>query len=140
MSQENVELLRRLIETFNRGDVEGALAIADAPPEFEFVPSGVLIPDLSGVLRGPEGLRRLVEVFWGEFDDPRIEVHELIDAGDQVFASVTFRGRGKQSGAETGWDAWGVWTVRDGRMVRFQGFTDRDPALEAAGLRDEVGS
>src|SRR4029450_8875296 len=124
MPEENVELLRRLIETFNRGDVEGALAIADAPPEFEFVPSGVLIPDLSGVLRGPEGVRRLVGVCWGALHAPRIEVHELIDAGDQVFASVTFRGRGKQSGAETGWDAWGVWTVRDGRMVRFQGFTD----------------
>jgi uncharacterized protein len=136
MSEENVELLRRFIETFNRGDVEGALALADAPPEFEFVPSGVLIPDLSGVQRGPEGLRRLVEVFWGEFDDPRIEVHELIDAGDQVFVSATFWGRGRQSGAETSWDAWGVWTVRDGRMVRFQGFTDRDPALEAAGLSE----
>ena len=134
MSQENVELLRRFIEAFNRGDLEGALALADAPSEFEFVPSGVLIPDLSGVLRGPEGLRRLAEVFWGEFDDPRIEVQELTDAGDQVFVSFTFRGRGKQSGAETSWDTWGVWTVRDGRLVRFLGFTDRDPALEAAGL------
>jgi uncharacterized protein len=136
MSQENVELVRQLIEALNRGDLEAALALADAPPEFEFVPSGVLIPDLSGVLRGPEGLRRLVEVFWSGFDDLGIEVHELVDARDQVFASFTFWGRGKQSGAETSWDAWGVWTVRDGRMLRFQGFTDRDPALEAAGLSE----
>ena len=55
MSQENVELLRRFIEAFNRGDLEAALALADAPPEFEFVPSGVLIPDLASVQRGPEG-------------------------------------------------------------------------------------
>ncbi len=75
-------------------------------------------------------------MFWGEFDDPYIEVHELIDAGAQVFASVTFRGRGKQSGAETSWDLWAVWTVRDGRLVRFRGFTDRDAALEAAGLQE----
>jgi uncharacterized protein len=136
MSQENVELLRRFIESFNRGDIEGAIALVDPPPEFEFVLSGLLIPDLMAVQRGPEGMMRAVEVFWGEFDDPHVEVHELIDAGDQVFVSATFRGRGKRSGAETSWELWGVWTMRDGRMVRWQGFTDRDAALEAAGLRE----
>jgi hypothetical protein len=30
-----------------------------------------------------------------------------------------------------------VWTVRDGRLVRWLGFTDRDAALEAAGLSGE---
>jgi ketosteroid isomerase-like protein len=133
MPEENVELLRRLIETFNRGDVEGALAIADAPPEFEFVPSGVLIPDLSGV-RGPEELRRGLE-FWDQFDEPRFDVHELIDAGDQV-VPASLRGRGKQSGAEMGWDVWAVWTVREGRFVRWETFPDRDAALEAAGLSE----
>jgi uncharacterized protein len=136
MSQENVELVRRVFEAINRGDIEGAVALADPPSDFEFVPSGVLIPDLASVQRGAEGLRRVAEVFWGEFDDPQVEIHELIDAGDQVFVSATFRGRGKQSGAETSWDVWMVWTVRDRRMVRFQGFTDGDAALEAAGLSE----
>ena len=80
MSEENVEFVGRGIEAINRGDIEGALALADPPPEFEFVPSGVLIPDLAGVQRGPEGFRRLLEVFLGAFDDAHIEVHELIDA------------------------------------------------------------
>jgi ketosteroid isomerase-like protein len=31
---------------------------------------------------------------------------------------------------------WSVWTVRDGRVVRWQGFADRDAALEAVGLRE----
>jgi ketosteroid isomerase-like protein len=88
------------------------------------------------VQRGPEGLRRTAELFWAEFDDPDVELVELIDAGDQVFISVIFRGRGRLSGAETNWDLWGVWTVRDGRLVRWQGFTDRAPALEAAGLSE----
>jgi hypothetical protein len=70
-----------------------------------------------------------------EFDDLHSEVHELIDTGDRVFGSFTVHGRGKHSGAETSWDVVSVWTVRDGRVVRWQGFTDRDPALEAAGLR-----
>ena len=136
MSQENVELVRRIFEAVNRGDFEGALALANAPPEFEFVPSGVLIPDLSDVQRGPDGLRRVQEGLLAAFDDIHLEVHELIDAEDQVFGSYAIRGRGRHSGAETTFDGWLVWTVRDGRIARLLGFTDRDPALEAAGLSE----
>jgi ketosteroid isomerase-like protein len=136
MSEENVELVRGMYEALNRGDIEGALALADPPPDFEFVPSGVLIPDLSGVQRGPEGLRRLMEAFFSEFDALHAEVHDLVDAGDQVFSSFTLAGRGKQSGVETTFDGWLVWTVTDGRAARLLGFTDRDPALEAAGLSE----
>jgi ketosteroid isomerase-like protein len=136
MSQENVEMVRRIFEAFNRGDVEGGIELADTPPEFEFVPSGTLIPDLASVQRGPDAFRRVVETFFAEFDDPRIELHELIDAGDQVFTSFTLRGRGKHSGVETSWEPLSVWTVRDGRLVRWLGFTDRDAALEAAGLSE----
>jgi ketosteroid isomerase-like protein len=136
MSEENVEVVRRMFEAFSRGDIEGAIELADTPPEFEFVPSGALIPDLASVQRGPDALRRVVETFWAEFDDPRVELHELIDAGDQVFASFTVRGRGKHSGVETSWDPLSVYTVRDGRLVRWMGFTDRHAALEAAGLSE----
>jgi ketosteroid isomerase-like protein len=136
MSQENVEIVRRGFEAVNRGDIEGAVALADPPSDFEFVPSGVLIPDLSGIQRGPEGFRRLTEAFFGEFDALHAEVHELIDAGDQVFSAFTLTGRGKQSGVETSFNGWLVWTVRDGRIARLLGFTDRDPALEAAGLSE----
>jgi ketosteroid isomerase-like protein len=135
MSEENVELIRRITEAVDRGDLDGAVAIANPLPEFEFDPS-TWFPqaDLVGVQRGPEGLRRVLEPFWSEFDDLHVELHELIDAGDQVFASATVRGRGKHSGVETGLDLWGVWTVREGRAVRWQGFTNRAAALEAAGL------
>jgi ketosteroid isomerase-like protein len=132
MSSENVELIRRFTETFNRGDLESAIALVDPPPEFELL--GVPMPDLAGVHRGPEGLRRAGEVFWGEFDDPHVDLYELIDAGDRVFGAAMFQGRGKHSGAPTSWGLWGVWTVQNGRMVRWEGFTDRDAALEAAGL------
>jgi len=136
MSQENVEVVHRLFESINRGDIEGAVALADPPPDFEFVPSGVLIPDLSGVQRGSEGFRRLTDAFFGEFDALHADVHELIDAGDQVFSAFTLRGRGKQSGVETSFNGWLVWTVRDCKIARLLGFTDRAPALEAAGLSE----
>ena len=133
MSRENVEVVRRGIEAFNRGDMDGV--VADFAPESEYVTTG-MIPGASGVFRGPEGYRQFTEGFFAEFEDARIEVHELIDAEDRVLASVTLRGRGKQSGAEASWDIWQLWTVKDGRVVRGQGFTSRADALEATGLSE----
>ena len=70
-----------------------------------------------------------------DFERPRIEVHELVDAGDdQVVAAVKLRGRGKQSGVEASWDVWHVWTMEHGKVVHGQAFTSREEALEAAGL------
>jgi len=133
MSEENVEMARRGYDAFSRGDIDGA--VADFAPDFEYIPGGVL-PGFGGVARGPEGFRRLIETFWREFDDFELQVHELIDAGDQVFASITLRGRGKQSGAETSWDQWVIWTARDGMVVSAREFTSRAEALEGAGLSE----
>ena len=88
------------------------------------------------MLRGPEGWRRFLEGFWGEFDHARLEVHEFLEAGDQVLVTLTMRGRGKQSCAETSGTLWHLWTVQDGKVVRGQGFTSRHEALEAAGLQE----
>ena len=88
MSQENVEPGRRAYEAFNRGDSEGI--VADIAPEFEYVATGA-IPGVGGAYGGAEGLRQFLESFWGEFDEPRVEVRELIEAGDQVVAALTFR-------------------------------------------------
>lgn len=78
---------------------------------------------------------RFMEGFWREFDDPCLEIHELMEAEGHVMVSLTQRGRGKQSGAEASWNVWQLWTVRDGRVVRGQGFTSKSEALEAVGLR-----
>ena len=37
---------------------------------------------------------------------------------------------------ETNWSLWRLWTLRDGKAVRGQGFTNSAEALEAAGLRE----
>ena len=133
MPEQSVEIARRAYGAFNRGDLTGT--VADLATEFEYVATGT-IPGAASTSRGPEGYRQFVELWWNEFDQPNVQVHELIEAGEQVLASLTFRGHGKQSGVETRWDIWQLWTVRDGKVVRGQGFTSRSEALEAAGLRE----
>ena len=133
MSQENVEIVRRGYDAFNRGDSEGM--VTDFAPDFEYIPTGT-IPGVRGVFRGPGGWIEFAEWLRSGFESPRAEI-KLTDAGDQVLAEVTLRGRGKQSGVETSWDIWQLWTVRDGAFVRGQGFTSREAALEAVGLREQ---
>jgi ketosteroid isomerase-like protein len=133
MSQENLERFQRAFAAYNAGDIDAA--VADIAPECEYVTTGTL-PGARGIYRGPEGYKRFVSWLRDEFEGGRLEVNELIDAGDRVFASLTLHGRGRQSGIEASWTLWQVWTVKDDLIVHGQGFTDRAEALEAAGLSE----
>ena len=132
MSEENVESLRRAFEAYNRGDIDAA--VADITADCEYIPSGAL-PGIRDVLRGPEGYKRTIAWLRDAFEDAHIDA-ELTDAGDQVLAQLTVQGRGKQSGVETAWEFWQLWTYRDGKVVHGRGFTDPDENLEAAGLSE----
>jgi ketosteroid isomerase-like protein len=131
MSEQNVEMVRRAFEAFNRGNTDAV--VADMAPDVEYVATGT-IPGFGGVFRGAEEYKRFIGWVSDEFDDARVEPNEFIDAGDQVVASLTISGRGRQSGVETSWNIWQVWTLQEGKLVRGQGFTSREEALEAAGL------
>ena len=131
MSGENVEIVRRAFEAFNRGDHDAAFK--DLTPNFEYVPSGV-IPGVTEIQRGPDGMKRFVGWLLDQFDDVRIDVNEAFAQDDRVFVSITNRGRGKRSGAETSWDVCVVFTMQGGEAVRGKAFRTRAQALEAAGL------
>ena len=131
--EENVELVRRAFEAFNRGDHDAAFK--DLAPTFKYVPSGV-IPGVTEIQRGPDGMKRFVGWLLDQFDDVRIDVNEAFAQGDRVFVSITNRGRGKRSGAETSWEVWQVFTMQGGEAVRGEAFRTKEQALEAAGLSE----
>lgn len=131
MPPNNVDLVREAYDAVNRGDLD--MAVSCIAPDMEYVASGA-VPGATGVFMGPEGVKEFIAGLYEEFDEPRADVSELLGAGDQVLVSATARGRGKLSGVETTWDTWQLWTVRDGKLVRGQGFTSREEALAAARL------
>jgi ketosteroid isomerase-like protein len=133
MSGEDVEMVRRGYEAFNRGDFKGM--VEDIAPAFEFIPTGAL-PDMADTYRGPEGWQRFSTWLSDQFDAARVEPQEILDADEKVLAEVVISGRGKQSGVEARWNVWHVWTLRNGKVVHGQAFTSRDQALQAAGLRE----
>jgi ketosteroid isomerase-like protein len=126
----NVEIVRRIFGAWNRGDYAEGLALIDPEIEIEAMHESFH----SGTYRGHAGMYELLQDFWAQFDDRRSEVTESVDAGDDVFISVLFRGRGKSSGTEVEMRHWQVWTLRDGKVVRWRTFPTRQEAVEAVGL------
>ena len=136
MSQENVDLVRRAFDAFNRGGRDARASEAVLAPDVVWeVALGV--SDFDGVYRGRAAVRRFWRTWVADFADLRLEIEELIDAGERVFCVIRPMGRGRRSGIQvTGGLTFPVFTVRDGLVVRYQLFADRQKALEAAGLGD----
>ena len=130
MSQENLEAATRLYDLYELGDIDGMLAGMD--PDLELDVSDRL-PD-EGVLRGRDAYRSFLQRsfdVWAEF---RVEVEELLDGGDAVVALVRSVAVGQGSGVEVEERIAHVAWLRDGTPYRIKVFTDRERALEAAGL------
>jgi uncharacterized protein len=91
---------------------------------------------LAGTYHGHDGVRTLLARFTEIFDEARYEIDELLDGGDSVVALGRFRVRGAQSGATGTQPIAVVVKVRDGKLVAYRAYFDREQALEAAGLRE----
>ena len=136
MSRENVEIIRRVYEAAARGDSRDVLALYD--PTVEVDSRRVPLTQMIGgnILSGHEGLRVFFRERAEALDAAEDTCEELIDAGDEVVSVVTVRGRGRTSGIGVETRMAGVWTIRDGRVVRVVWFPSREEALEAVGLRE----
>ena len=135
MSQENVEIGRRLLALLSQDDYEAFFDEFPLEGVFDF--SRRLIDPV--VLRGPDEMRAWMERErqMSEGDHVGFEPKELIDAGDKVLALVRVSGRGKASGVEVEAYVWNVWTFRDGEIAEWTYFgEDRAAALEAVGLSE----
>ena len=132
MSQENVELVRSIVEAWNRGDYSMALESVDPEIEVEAALGGTF----DGTYQGPAQARRFLEDFWRNFERSHAEVEEYSPVGESVVFAVHLRGRGKGSGAEVEMRNWQVCTVRDGKIVGYRMFSTKREALDAAGLSE----
>jgi ketosteroid isomerase-like protein len=131
VSRDNIELARRAYEAFSRGDLQAALDFIDADVEIH---EGQDLPD-GGVYRRHQGFLANVSAWSEVFAELRFEPEDFVDAGDRLLVLVRVSGRGKASGAEFEQRQAHVWTVRDGKGVRLEFFSDRAEAERAVGLR-----
>jgi ketosteroid isomerase-like protein len=127
MQPGNVEVVREIIDSLNRGHVDGVLAGMD--PDFEWRP--LEDSPIAGTYRGHEQVRRYVEDWLGTFDVLRLDMEELSEVDDHVVVVVRGHGRGKASGVELDNRFGQVWTLRGGTAVRMQEYATREAGLAA---------
>jgi ketosteroid isomerase-like protein len=133
MSQENVETLQRALDAFNRRDKASWLTAVE--PDVENFPPSEW-PE-SRPLRGAEAVWDFFVQSQEQWADGSFGWGEVVDAGpDKLVANQRRDLRGKTSGAAVDWSYWVVHTLRNGKVVRFQWFRERDQALRAAGLQE----
>jgi ketosteroid isomerase-like protein len=134
MSQENVELVREAFESFLGGDQKRTARLVDPEVEFHGTVGGLEEGRIA------HGLAQIAQEFEEEdleaWEERRLEAEEFIDAGDNVVVLLHEYRRGRGSGVELETDTAVVCAVREGRVVRIQGYMDRAAALEAAGLSE----
>ena len=135
MSQENVEIVRRVSDAYNRGDV-GAM-LDELHPEVEWHPWLQLqFGGGATVYRGHQGVQRGIRELEEAFSEIQAEQSEIRDLGERVVAIGHLRGRGSESGAIT--ESAIAWIVefKGGKVIRVREYLDPEKALAAAKLRE----
>ena len=133
MSQENVEISRRVMEAFNRRDRDAWLALNDPDVEFRAAPEW---PEAETV-SGREAVWDFIVGLTDAWEQDDFEMVEFIHAGDDKLVARYRRPvRGKASGVTDMLDYWTVGTFLLGRIVRQEWYANRADALEAAGLTE----
>src|SRR4051812_37117613 len=85
--------------------------------------------DDRGPIHGKDAVRAYLQDWLDMFDDLKVELLELIDAGEnQVVAVLRFGGRAKLSGVETDLTFATVYTIRDGKIARGREYATRGQA------------
>ena len=133
MSQENVEIVRRGFDAYNRGDLDGLLE--------NWAPDAVVDWSRSrgfdaGVFRGHDAIRAHWQRLLEAFDEVRIELVDPIEVeGDLLIVENLGYLRGRDGIEVQTRSAWLI-TIRDGELTSFTLYQTRQEALEAAGLRE----
>jgi ketosteroid isomerase-like protein len=132
MSQENVEVVKRHVEAWNRRDLGAYVASFSSDAEIDWSRSRA---PHKGVYRGHGEIEGFWDVFWSTFEDGHVETHELTEAGAEIVLLNTAHFRGRE-GIEVIARSTLVFKVENGQITRLRLFQERAEALEAVGLRE----
>jgi ketosteroid isomerase-like protein len=143
VSQENVELVLRgqptpdidLTQIF-RDDVLWAAAVEVNAPirhrDFECILRGG--PQGDHTYAGTDGMRQMFLDWLAPWTSYRTEIREAMDCGDRVLVLADTFGRLEGSSQEVRLPSSDVWTVRDGKIARWEAYMSRSEAFRAVGL------
>ena len=123
MSEGNLDLARSAYDAFGRGDIPAVLEAMSE--DIEWNPPAIL--PHARKARGREEVGQAFQDIASTWEDFSIDVEDLVASGDRV--CVIGRAGGNLNGTKTGFGWVHAWTVRDGRLARFDEYVDPDPEM-----------
>ena len=133
MSRENVEVAKRVIDAFNRGDMDEVFALLDPNVRWTTADDE---PDPQTYV-GHEGVRQLFASLLDIWEQGfTVKAHEFIDLGDIVVMPFTAPVQARGSGVALNAEETHVFTMHRGKIVRVREYRTRDDALKAVGLEE----
>jgi ketosteroid isomerase-like protein len=125
VAKANVAALRRGYEALNRGDLSVVLELIHRDIEWhEPDPS----PD-AGTHTGRDSFERFLCGWMDSFDGFKVEPEQVLERDDKLIAVVHQSGRGRASGVQVDARLAHVWTVKDGRAIRWEAVAHVDDAV-----------
>src|ERR1700730_6462791 len=133
MSQENVELLRRGVEAWNRRELDVGLPLGT--PHVEWMPAGPAAVEQT-VYRGYDEVRDGIEAVFETWEVFEFQESEVQDLGEATLWLGRVRMRGNASGVELDQE-FAIYSVaRDGRMALIHSFLSWQGRLQGVGLAE----
>jgi ketosteroid isomerase-like protein len=129
MSQENVDLVRRMFWAFDHDSDAWQSMLSPALEWFPFENNHTPSYGIAAAVRTRDQWR-------DAWDDARSDAEDVVGEGENVVASVHLTGRGKTSGAEVDVRIHFHLKVRDGKVVYVYEHLDKADALEAVGVSE----
>ena len=125
MADSDADLIRELYDRWLRGEKPRDLIAEDLeyvnPPEA-----------IDGGVRHDRSVLGMLD---RQYDDFRVVPSRIEGVGEgRVLVIAHLSGVSRTSGVPMDWDLGFIWTVRDGKGVRFEWFRDPADAIRAAGL------
>jgi ketosteroid isomerase-like protein len=135
MSQENVEIVYRMLDAWNRQDIEGILDLTD--PEAEYVNAPTAVEP--GTRRGHDEIVVVLRTQWESLSGALQEIDRFDDRGDEIITVGSVSRTMPGSNARISNPLLISWKFRDGKLIRLEqlGAGPQFPdALEASGLSE----
>ena len=127
-----VDSLRRGYEAFSRGDIQGAVDIIDPDPDILWSEPADFYA--GGTYQGREGVIKYLTLSYESSDKVQSLPEEIIEIGDKIFVLVHFQAWPKGGGEMREGRIADVYTVRAGKIVQMQAYSNPEEARKAIAL------
>lgn len=127
----NTQIVQDAYAAFQRGDVNAILAVMDENVEWQGAVGTEGVLPQGGVRRGRAGVAEFFALVNEHTAFEQFEPREFVAQGDVVVATGHYRATMKRSGGKVDSDWVMLFTIRDGRVVRFREFTDSAQVISA---------